>query len=287
MSKLSDPVVVGTDGSEAADRAVEWAADEAARRHRRLHIVHAAQPWVPVAPMMAPTEVTVALEEAGKEILEEARELACDRHPELKVTTQLVLRSPGYALSEQARSAFEIVIGHRGVGGFSRLLLGSTGLRVAGHVPGPVVIVRGDAGRTGGDVVVGVDPGGECRTALEYAFDAAALRGSRLRVVHGWRPPAVTETGYAMNLRDAEEEIRWALIRATAPLRKSHPDIEVVEEVAYDHPVAALTDASRTAGLVVVGARDRHGLGAIRIGSVSHGVIHHADCPVAVVRPRS
>jgi nucleotide-binding universal stress UspA family protein len=287
MAKLSDPVVVGTDGSEHADRAVEWAADEAIRRHRPLHIVHAVQPWIPVAPMLPPAEVTVSLEEAGNAILEEAERLARKRRSGVDVTTQLILRSPGYALSEQARSAFEVVIGHRGADGFSRLLLGSTGLRLAGHVPGPVVIVRGDGGGAHGDVVVGIDPTTECRTALEYAFEAAALRGVRLRVVHGWRIPPVTETGYAIDLRDTEEEVRWALIRATASLRKRHPNVEVVEVIVRDHPVAALTGASRDAALVVVGARDRHGLGTVRIGSVSHGVIHHAHCPVAVVRPRS
>jgi nucleotide-binding universal stress UspA family protein len=287
MSKLSDPVVVGTDGSETAGLAVEWAAEEAVLRRRPLRIVHAVQPWIPAAPMLPPAELAESLEEAGRAILEEAERLAHKSRPDLEVTTELILRSPAQALSGQADTAFATVLGHRGIGGFSRLLLGSTGLRVAGHVPGPVVIVRGEDVAAGGDVVVGFDPAGECRAALEYAFEEAALRGARLRVVHAWQPPAPTGAGYTVDEREAAESARWATVRATADLRQEHPGVEVVEDVVRDHPVEALSDASRKAALVVVGAHHRHGLGALLLGSVSHGIIHHAHCPVAVVRPRA
>jgi nucleotide-binding universal stress UspA family protein len=287
MSKPSDPVVVGTDGSETAGLAVEWAAEEAARRRRPLRIVHAVQPWIPAAPLLPPAEAAVSLQEAGCVILAEAERLARKPWPELEITTELILRSPGQALAAQAETAFETVLGHRGVGGFSRLLLGSTGLRVAGHVPGPVVIVRGEGGGADGDVVAGFDPAGECRAALEYAFEAARLRGARLRVVHAWHPPAPTGAGYSVDERETEASARWATVRATAELRKNHPDVEVVEDIVRGHPVAVLSEASRQAALMVVGAHHRHGLGALLLGSVSHGVIHHAHCPVAVVRPHA
>ncbi|WP_327049418.1 universal stress protein [Microbispora sp. NBC_01189] len=57
------------------------------------------------------------------------------------------------------------------------------------------------------------------------------------------------------------------------------------EESVYGHPVDALIQASRTADLLVVGSRGRGALGSAMLGSVSRGVLHHADCPVAVVRP--
>ncbi|SEG88432.1 Nucleotide-binding universal stress protein, UspA family [Thermomonospora echinospora] len=287
MPLPSDPVVVGTDGSAHADRAVEWAAEEAVRRNRPLLIVHAAQPWLPAAPMMPAGGLADALEAAGREVLGEAERLARKRYPDLEIGTRFVPRTPGLALDQESRTAYEVVIGHRGAGGFTRLLLGSTGLQLAGHIPGPVVIVRGDAEERAGEVVVGIDPATEHATALEYAFEAAALRSARLRVVHGRRPSPTPEAAHAIDLRDAEEEARWAILRATTALRKRHPGVEVVEDIVHDHPVAALTEASGNADLVVVGARDRHGLGALRLGSVSHGVIHHAHCPVAVVRPRS
>ena len=53
---MSQPIVVGVDGSEHADRAVDWAATEANLRHRRLHIVHAVENWPYGAPLFAPAE---------------------------------------------------------------------------------------------------------------------------------------------------------------------------------------------------------------------------------------
>jgi nucleotide-binding universal stress UspA family protein len=291
MSKLSAPaaapVVVGTDGSETAGLAVEWAAEEAVRRRRPLRIVHAVQPWIAAAPMAASAELTLSLEEGGRLILEEAERLARKLQPGLEITTEMVLQSPGQALAGQAETAFETVLGHRGIGGFSRLLLGSTGLRVAGHVPGPVVIVRGEGGGADADVVAGFDPAGECTAALEYAFEAARLRGARLRVVHAWQPPTPTGAGYTVDEREAEEAARWATVRATSDLRRRYPDVEVVEDVVRGHPVEVLRDASRQAALMVVGAHHRHGLGGLHLGSVSHGVVHHAHCTVAVVRARA
>ncbi|GAA4236657.1 nucleotide-binding universal stress UspA family protein [Streptosporangium album] len=62
------------------------------------------------------------------------------------------------------------------------------------------------------------------------------------------------------------------------------PEVEVVEDVQGAHPVQALTDASTRADLVVVGSRGRSVVGSVVLGSVSRGVLHHAHCPVAVIR---
>lgn len=67
--------------------------------------------------------------------------------------------------------------------------------------------------------------------------------------------------------------------------RRKYPDVAMHEESVYGHPVDALIQASRTADLLVVGSRGRGALGSAMLGSVSRGVLHHADCPVAVVRP--
>ncbi|MBA9002792.1 universal stress protein [Thermomonospora cellulosilytica] len=287
MTNPFDPVVVGTDGSEVAARAVTWAGDEAAHRNRPLRIVHAVEPWAPASPMLPPAVPPAALCEAGRRILAAAHRAARERHPSLEVTSELLVRSPGAALREQAEGAFEVVVGHRGKGGFASLLLGSTGLHLAGHVPGPVVIVRGEPAWAGGDVIVGVGPATVDEAVLDHAFEAAALRRARLRVVHGWRLPMITDTGYPIDMRDAEDTVRWELHRATAAQRKLHPGVEVVEDVVRGHPVAALAGMSHSGCLVVVGAHSCTGLGALRLGSVGHGIVHHAHCPVAVVRPRS
>ena len=278
---MTNPIVVGTDGSPSAERAVEWAAAEAARRRCRLHVVYAAQPrdcGIAFAP--GPWDVDV-LAEAGEQFLRHATEIAAKAVPDVAVTTEMMFEAPGLALREQACRAAEVVVGHRGRGGFAGLLLGSTSLRLAGRTPCPLVIVRGGTGERD-EVLAGVDlRDGESARVLEYAFEAAALRGAWVRAVHTWEvPPA---KAYPETVREALTATQVRLSEAVAPWRARYPDVRVVEETPSGHPVEELAGRSRRADMLVVGSH-RHGPGP-RMGSVGHGVIHHADCPVAVVGP--
>ena len=136
-------VVVGTDGSEHAERALEWAAAEAARRGASVRIVTA---WhVPAmvyaggyAPMVAPS-----VDEAGKQAAEEVAEAAAEklRGSGLEVEVSVCHAQAADALIEEAEDADLLVVGSRGHGGFTGLLLGSVG-QCAHHAPCPTVIVR-------------------------------------------------------------------------------------------------------------------------------------------------
>jgi nucleotide-binding universal stress UspA family protein len=282
------PVAVGTDGSPPAARAVAWAADDSARWGRPLHIVHVAERWVYDIPLFPPPGMRDSISEEGMRILAAARARAERRHPEVSVTTELLQETTAHALCERSKRSFEVVLGHRGLGGFTSLLLGSTGLRVAGCAPGPVVVVRGEHTAERGEVVVGVDLSEVSAAALEYAFEAASVRSARLRVTHAWQLSATLAAAeFVVDLTEMEDDTRLSLTQALAPWRKRYPDVEVAEDVVRDHPVSALADASGRADLLVVGSHGRSGIGTLRLGSVGHGVIHHARSPVAVVRPRA
>ncbi|MEU5878680.1 universal stress protein [Spirillospora sp. NPDC047279] len=284
---MSEPIIVGTDGSESADRAVQWAAEEAVRRGRPLHILCAEEPWAYSIPLYYGADGTGSLTDLNRGILTAAEKLARDRRPELRITSEMVAEPTVHALCERSARAFEIVVGHRGLGGFGSMVLGSVGLRTAQHASAPVVIVRGEARPLQGEVAVGIEVGEES-TALEHAFEAAAARGARLRVVHAWQiPDRLLQAGARIDERQLEEAIRWQLIEAHAPFRKRFPGVEVVEEAPQDHPVAALEHISREVDLVVVGAHERKPVPSLQLGSVSHGVVHHAHCPVVVARKAS
>ncbi|MFG2006830.1 universal stress protein [Spirillospora sp. NPDC048911] len=281
---MTEPIIVGADGSRYADRAVEWAADEAARRSRPLHIVHtvARRPYdIPLYPPQGELEAEAR---AGQQVIVAAEKLADARQPGVLVTSEVISAGIVPVLCDRSARAFETVVGHRGLGGFASLLLGSVGLRMAEQATGPVVIVRGGTGRP--DVAVGIGSADDS-AALEYAFEAAALRGTRLRVIRAYQVPDRPQPGGEVtDLRGLEESVRWQVIEAHAPWRRRFPDVEVVEDVIRDHPVAALTEISRQVGLLVVG---NHGGGfhLPRLGSVSHGIVHHSHCPVVVARAPS
>ncbi|MBO2450941.1 universal stress protein [Actinomadura barringtoniae] len=282
-------IVVGVDGSPSSNRAVAWAADEAQRRQAGLRIVYSHEVWGDQWPFDLPSSVTgegaSAMDEPARHTLDAAAEQAGRGRPELSVTTGLLTESAASALQGEAGDAFEIVVGHRGLGGFTGLLLGSVSLKIAERAVSPVVIVRGDPAPARGEVAVGVDLVAD-GPVLEYAFDAAARRGSRLRVVHGWEVPGwVLDTPHPISLKELEERIRWNVIEAHAPYRKRFPGVQVVEDLPRDHPVEAMVAVSREVDLIVIG---KHTQGdRFRIGATGHGILHHADCPVAVIPPNT
>lgn len=282
---MSEPIVVGTDGSGESDRAVDWAAAEAALRERPLRIVHAVASRPTRAPLFSPAEKAERLARVGHAVVDAARERVRERWPGIETTAAVVPEETSDALRQEAEGAFELVLGSRGRGGFASLLLGSTSLRTASRSPIPVVIVRG--GATGrGEVVAGIDLRKDVGAVLGYAFDAAALRGARLRVVHAWQlSPTLIDAGYTVEDEDAGPELRERLAAACEPLRSRYPRVDAVGEVVLEHPVQALTSLSRAARLLVVGAHERR-WSSPRLGSTGHGVVHHAQCPVAVVPSR-
>lgn len=279
---MSEPIVVGIDGSEESDRAVLWAAAEAVLRERPLHIVHALESWPYRAPLFMPAETTERMTRTGHRLLTATRERVQERWRHLEVTTALVSEEPSQALHAQSGQAFELVVGSRGRGGFASMLLGSTSLRVAARPTVPVVIVRGDTGDRG-EIVVGIDLLRDVDTLLDYAFESAALRDARLRVVHAWQTfGTLIEAGYAIDGEQIELDLRGQVIETYKPLRAKYPRVDVVDEIIMEHPVTALSHASRNARLLVVGAHQRR-WAAPQLGSIAHGVIHHARCPVAVI----
>jgi nucleotide-binding universal stress UspA family protein len=80
------------------------------------------------------------------------------------------------------------------------------------------------------------------------------------------------------------EEMRL-LSESLAGWREKYPDVDVRQTLVHQEPVKALVDSSPGAALVVVGSRGRGGFRSMLLGSVSHALVHHARCPVAVVRP--
>lgn len=276
---MIQPIVVGTDGSSRADLAVEWAADEAMLRRCPLHIVHAAERWDDDVPLDEAPGMCASLTETGTAVLTQAAERAVKAHPRLPVTTELVFGSPAHALRSLGRRAGEIVVGHRGLGGFTGMLLGSTGLDIAGHVPIPVIVVRGDGCGRRGEVLAGVDLRAETTDVLGYAFECAALRGAWVRVVHAWQAP---QSGSVQQTAAVTQE---RLADVVTPWRAKFPDVGVCEQTPRGHAVEELAGRSARATMLVIGSRGMTGRQGLVLGAVGHGVIHHAGCPVAVVRP--
>ena len=281
----SSPIVVGVDGSDGASRAVKWAADDAFRRWLPLRIMHVVERGPYGIPRFSAPERPGKMVINGRKVLLEAERTARRRQPYVEVSTELIEGSLIRALQEQAAGASEIVLGSRGLGGFTGALLRSVSTHVAGHAPGPVVVIRPGPEEIHREVVVGVDDSPQCEPALAYAFEQAKLRGCVLRAIHAWQLPVhafAPEAVYDMDeIRQAQHQV---VKNRLAAWQEKFPEVTVVEDARSADPVDALTNASTRADLVIVGSRGMGLIGSALLGSVSRGVLHHAHCPVAVVR---
>lgn len=291
MSRSLHAVVVGLDRTDQGRAAVEYAADLAHRRHRVLRLVHAFEPspytvrstlgWTP--------QVEGVLRNLDERLVAETVEVLRGVYPDLVLETRLDPGSAVEILDEESREAYVLVLGSRGSGGFADLVLGSIPLHLASQAHCPVVAVpdteQSDTARHG--VVVGVDGSELSEAAVDFALQMASDVREPLLALHAWSDPAQMGPGVMMPLvydpvLVAEEE-RLVLAESMAGWAEKYPDVEIHQKVVRGHSVKSLVDASDGARLLVVGSR---GHGAVRslLGSVSHGVLHHATGPVAVVR---
>jgi nucleotide-binding universal stress UspA family protein len=254
----STDIVVGVDGSGPSLAAVHWAATEAKLRAAPLRILVA-------HPGTQADEVVAAA-------VAHARDLALD----IDVTGAVVTGDPTHELVAAGRHASLVVVGNRGRGGAGSLLLGSVSQHVATRCPAPVVVVRG-AGldRLSGPIVLGVDGSDP---ALRAAFEEADLSDSTLVAVRTFAVPP------AGHLLDTAVRARDELAIALRPWREKYPSVAVKTLVDPGDPAKTLVRLSTQARLVVVGNRGRGYVAGTLLGSVGLHLLHHAACPVLIVR---
>jgi len=135
-------IVVGVDDSDCARKALSWACDEARLRGAELRIVHAwSYPSWATGYFVSPVEMDQA-EEWARESLESVLADAKEQLSGLSAESILVEGPAAKMLIDESKDADLLVVGSRGRGGFSGLLLGSVSQYVAHHCSCPVVIVR-------------------------------------------------------------------------------------------------------------------------------------------------
>ena len=287
---MTRPITAGVDGSQESVAAVAWAAREAVRRDVPLRVVHA---WRHQAQEAVGAGDRDAQERWVRDSVAGAVRTVTERHPRLTVSTEVREGDAVAALLAASADAGALVLGSRGHGAVVGFLLGSVGQQVIAEATGPVVLVRaGDeaAAEAGGlEVVVGQQGEPEdSADVIGFAFEAAAARGATVRAVRAWALPTVfTYSPGSMALADEagglEQYERKALGEALGPWRERFPGVPVVEHVEMGSAGQVLLSVAADAQLMVVGRRARRTAVGTRIGSVAHGVLHHADCPVAVV----
>ncbi len=278
------PVVVGVDGSEHNRAAVAWAAHEAARTGAELVLVTAVHGD---GPRLRPS--VRAVERNARTMLDRAADKLTETVPVERLDSQVVSGRPEEVLLTRFPEARLVVVGKRGLGAISRLIVGSTSLAVAGRSHSVVAVVPDTWTQHGHErlpLVVGLDPYRPHHRLMHLAFRRAEHLDVPLVAVHGWETPAsslmggpAVDEGVAQWKADARAEFD-EVVEAWA---KRFPHVRLSTVRSDLHPATAVLEAAERAQLLILGRHASSRFSGFAFGSVTRAVLHYADCPVLVV----
>ena len=257
-------VVVGTDGSATALRAVAWAATEARLRGLVLRIVH-------VAPYVDATDAR----RHATGILGRALAAAHQQERHVTVTTALLGGNPTETLVQTASGADLLVVGMIGEHA-ADVLVGSVATPVAAKADCPVTVVRGPhrADTDSLPIVLAVADPDVDSAAVEFAFADADRRGGTLVALH----VAPGQRGTSATAEALETRLQ--------PWHDRYPTVPVEIRVEHGPVVEAVLGGTIRARMVVAGSRGRGAIAGAVLGSTSRALVKLSMCPVTIV-PRS
>ncbi|MGG5174380.1 universal stress protein [Pseudarthrobacter sp. J1763] len=304
-------MVVGVDGSEHGQCALIWAAKEAQRRNKPLHIVTAYSIPIFAASGLDGGYATIddgVIRDGAEAILKQALAKVAEYNIDVDATVENGDASG--VLLELSEEAELLVVGTRGRGGFVGRLLGSVSSALPAHAKCITVTVplrcAPRLGETTEDrhvqaeirkdqdiavanrVVVGVDGSEQARVAVLEAAAQAERMGAELQIVCAvpqysgtlaWVPAALDREAIF-------KDIQTQLDAGIAWLKSHFPNLKASTLLKDGSPVEVMVEASREAELVVLGTRGRGGFAGMMLGSTSDGVLHHSKGPVMVVPDR-
>jgi nucleotide-binding universal stress UspA family protein len=287
-------VLLATDGSQDAHAATAWLAQFPLPSDAELRVVSAVH--LPVAVLDVPPvhELHESLLAEAQRAAEAARATLASRFRSADVVVtegdarQVILHAA------EAWRADLLVLGARGLGAIAGALLGSISLGVARHARCSVLVVRGGTGRLRG-ALVAIDGSAHSQAAAEFLarlpLDPAfvvRLLGVAERPPYPATTPAIVAGIVRQAMAKIVEERRTALDQALGKAAASFASrVKRVErEVVVGQPVTQILEAAARpdVDLIVAGARGLGTLERLLLGSVSEGVLRHADRPLLIVK---
>lgn len=290
-----EDIVVGVDGAETNAAALSWALREATLRDRQLWLLTAYNVPLPGYTASAGSYHEIldglrsAAELAASDALEKANTAGVD------ASAVLLKSEPAAALIQASETASLVVVGSRALNRLSGRVLGSVSGALPGHTHCPTVIVPHPDARsrkhhwrmeqepmpapTG--VVVGIDGSAQAAAAALVAAEYAQRRGLGLTLMWA-RPGESSHIPWVLTEAEVAEYQSWTDHEASW-LRSHFPSLDISAHFLERVPVEALSEATATADLVVMGNRGRGGFAGLIMGSTSRSMVHHIRGPLMIV----
>lgn len=278
-------ILVGIDGTERGQRAVEWAARYGKREGASLVLAAVVDPAV-ARTYGAQKDSTDA---AVQGVLDEAKQLALGIYAEAQVETKILEGKIIDALADEAAHHDMIVMGSHHGATVGETVGGAKGLRVSVSVDVPTVVVPSDWDFRNENrrVVAGVGPDDSSTAAVRFAVREALADGEQLDLVSGWGLPALlTRPAEAMGggIGPVGEQFQANLDALAAELKEANPDLDVAAHaVEGPSPTRAIVEYARDSKLLVLGTHSRSALGRTLFGSITHSVLLNLVVPTVIV----
>lgn len=293
-------ILVGIDGSSHADRALAWALRETTLHDGSLTVLHAFHVQEFAGPMGSDVSLESEREQAHAVASQAVERVSGQAQPPgVDIETTAVMgRGGADAILRHRGEADLIVLGSRGLGGFSGLRLGSVSQQVAAHADVPVAVIPrdgddiDDASDGTRSIVVGIDGSDASVRALRWAAAEARVRGVPVTAVYAFRslrdgaPFDAFASIEREQLDELEDHANGTARRKLDALIAEVGDIDgaqIERRVEAGSAARVLTaDAADRSNLLVVGSRGHGGFRGLLLGSVSQQCIQHARGPVVV-----
>ena len=278
-------ILVGIDGTERGERALEWAARYGAREGAALTLVAVVDPAAARAYGIDKQTGDAAIEG----VLQEAKGRVLAKYPATEVDTMISVGKVVDCLVDAAEGCDMIVMGSHHGASVGETVGGAKGLRVSVSVGIPTAIIPCDweQGSSNHRIVVGVGPDESSINAIKFAVREAITDGEQLDLVSGWGLPAIlTKPAEAMGggLDPVGEQYQRNLEQLAAELRAENEELDVVAHaVEGSSPTRAILNYAKDSKLLVLGTHSRSTLGRTLFGSVTHSVLLNLCVPTVIV----
>ncbi len=278
-------ILVGIDGTERGERALEWAARYGAREGASLTLIAVVDPAAARAYGIDKQTGDAAIEG----VLQEAKDKALAKYPGTEISTMISVGKVVDCLVDAAEGHDMVVMGSHHGASVGETVGGAKGLRVSVSVDVPTAVIPCDWEQDSANhrIVVGVGSDESSINAIKFAVREAVTDGEQLDLVSGWGLPAIlTKPAEAMGggLDPVGEQYQRNLEQLAAELRESNEDLDVVAHaVEGSSPTHAILNYAKDAKLLVLGTHSRSALGRTLFGSVTHSVLLNLCVPTVIV----
>lgn len=284
-------IVVCIDGSDDDRGVTGWAVHLAQRVRVGIRLVYALPDigkWLSPTAWLGGAELESELQRMGQRHLDTAALIVHELDPEIEVELALTGGAAADLIETVSTNSRLLVLGSSRSGPLHDIVFGHSVTELINSAGCPVLVWRASSDESAAQeepIVVGVDGSPSSLRALAAAFDLAQTLRSELVAVHVGAVDETDELDYGtavdwQHLRVAERNWLQAIVDR---YRNNYPSVEVRVLSVGASVARELRALSATSQVVVVGSRGRGRLSSAILGSVSHSLIHRAECPVLVV----